>query len=448
MELTASTISLPARQPDWARRVQSDPVLLGDIARAVGGPFHVLHPGRFTDNLVAFTDTLVTGGVSGQVYFGKKANRSACWVPECARAGAGVDVASVPELVDALAGGVRGADLMVTGAAKSAELVWLAARQQCVVAVDALDELDRVIAIGRSAAPVRVLLRLLPENDQGSRFGLTADEVAEALRRCVAAGSAVRVEGFSFHLGGYEVRPRAGMAATALGYCHRARELGLPAASVSIGGGFAAAYLDEPDWTRFTEEYRSSWFHRGKTFTHFYPYHQSPTGADMLREVLTSPLPGGGTVATEFARTGTRLLLEPGRALLDQAGFTVFPVQGFKKRGDYGIVTVAGLSMSISEQWKGSEFLPDPVLWPADGPGAPVSACVGGSSCLEYDMLSWRKIPFSRPPRHGDLLAYPNTAGYQMDKNETRFHELPLPARVVLDASGPGWRIEGEVQRR
>ncbi|MFE3170294.1 alanine racemase [Amycolatopsis sp. NPDC059090] len=437
MELTASTISLPARQADWASETQSDPRLLGDLARAVGGPFHVLNPRQFADNLVAFTDALVTAGVSGQVYFGKKANRSACWVPECASAGAGVDVASVPELVGALAGGVRGEDVMVTGAAKSADLLWLSARHRCVVAVDALDELDRVLAIGQTP-PIRILLRLLPEKDQGSRFGLNPDEVDEALRRC--AGAAVRMEGFSFHLGGYEVQSRARMAEVALEQCLRAREAGLPAESVSIGGGFAASYLDEADWTRFTEEYRPSWFHNGKNFTHFYPYHQAPTGADMLADVLASPL-RGGTVASEFARTGTRLLLEPGRALLDQAGFTVFPVQGFKMRDGYGIVTVAGLSMSVSEQWKGSEFLPDPLLWPAAGPGEPVAACVGGSSCLEYDMLSWRKIPFPRPPRHGDLLVYPNTAGYQMDKNETRFHGLPLPARVVVD--GAGWRIEG-----
>ncbi|WP_336161788.1 alanine racemase [Amycolatopsis sp. VC5-11] len=444
MELTTSTISLPARQADWARQAQEDPVLLGEITRAVGGPFHVLHPPRFADNLAAFTDALVAAGVSGQVYFGKKANRSACWAPECANAGAGVDVASVPELVAALAGGVRGEDVMVTGAAKSGDLVWLAARHRSLVAVDALDELDRVLAIGRSAEPVRILLRLVPDTAPGSRFGLTPDEVTAALHRCADAGSAVRMEGFSFHLGGYEVAPRARMAAAALAQCLRAREFGLPAAAVSIGGGFAASYLEPADWTRFTEEYRPSWFHNGQTFTHFYPYHQSPTGAEMLAEVLASPASGGETIAAEFARTGTELLLEPGRALLDQAGFTVFPVQGFKERGGYGIVTVAGLSMSVSEQWKGSEFLPDPVLWPADGPGEPVAACVGGSSCLEYDMLSWRKIPFPRPPAHGDLLVYPNTAGYQMDKNETRFHGLPLPARVVLDLPGAGWRIEGE----
>ena len=110
------------------------------------------------------------------------------------------------------------------------------------------------------------------------------------------------------------------------------------------------------------------------------------------------------------------------------------------------MITVDGLSMSLSEQWKGSEFLPDPVLWPAapavepEHPGEPVRACVGGASCLEYDMLTWRKVPFPRAARAGDLLVYPNTAGYQMDKNESRFHDLPLPARFLVEDDAGGAR--------
>jgi diaminopimelate decarboxylase len=98
----------------------------------------------------------------------------------------------------------------------------------------------------------------------------------------------------------------------------------------------------------------------------------------------------------------------------------------------------------VSEQWKGSEYLPEPILWPSTGTGDPIDACVGGASCLEYDMLTWRKVPFPRPPHYGDLLVYPNTAAYQMDKNETKFHQIPLPARVVVSHTGSRfqWRLE------
>lgn len=449
------SVRLPAMEPEWAQRVRADPALLAQIAHTIGGPFHLLRPEMFAVNLAAFTDVLIEAGVAGQVYYGKKANKSSCWLSECARAGAGVDVASVPELVDALAGGVRGADLVVTGAAKVDQLLWLAARHGCLITVDAEDELERVIRLAEEpelGGPVRILLRVLPESDPHSRFGFdprgTDSELDRALRRCVAARDQVTMHGFSFHLGGYAVAPRAAMAAELLRRCLEARERGLVADSISIGGGFAVSYLRGEDWAEFTGGRRDEWFHAGRTFGHFYPYHQAPTGADMLRAVLTHPVPGHPDsqhrdLATALSTTGTRLLLEPGRALLDGAGFSVFGVRGIKRRDGYDIATVDGLSTSISEQWKHSEFLPDPILWPA-APGEPTAACVGGASCLEYDMLTWRKVPFPRPPRPGDLLIYPNTAGYQMDKNETEFHQLPLPARVVLTGDGERqrWRLE------
>jgi diaminopimelate decarboxylase len=445
MELTASMISLPAIEPYWAQQVRADPQLLADIAHAVRGPFHVLYPARFVENLTAFSNALITTGVAGRVYFGKKANKSECWLSACAEGNAGVDVASAPELVHALGHGVRGEDLEVTGAAKSEELLWLAARHRCLIAVDALDELERVIAVAHSTGAVRILLRVLSDVNPHSRFGLSAAELDRALGRCVQERKLVIMEGFSFHLDGYKVAPRASLASDLVDRCVVARAQGLVASAVSIGGGFAVSYLDEAAWRQFNQDYRDSWFHSNKTFTQFYPYCQSPTGADMLVEILTSPVAGEcASLGAKFAHTGTRVFLEPGRALLDGSGFSVFPVQGFKERGDYGIVTVAGLSASVSEQWKGSEYLPEPILWPSTDIDAPVNACVGGASCLEYDMLTWRKVPFPRAPHYGDLLIYPNTAGYQMDKNETEFHQLPLPARVVVSDNGSRfqWRLD------
>jgi diaminopimelate decarboxylase len=76
----------------------------------------------------------------------------------------------------------------------------------------------------------------------------------------------------------------------------------------------------------------------------------------------------------------------------------------------------------LAPQWKSSEFLPDPTLSPEEEPIAPARSCVGGASCLEEDMLTWRKVVFPREPSHGDLLNYSNTAGYVMDTFESEFH--------------------------
>lgn len=440
------TPSLPARPRPWSSRLLAEPRALGEMARHAGGPFHVLHPETFAGNVRAFHAALLAAGVDGAVLYGKKANRSACFLHACLETGAGVDVASAPELAHALATGLRGEDVVVTGPAKSDELLRLALEQRALIAVDALDELAHLVALTRAARPARILLRVLPPTDPHSRFGFDDVELDRALEQARQARELVEVEGFSFHLSGYEPAPRAELASALVERCLAARADGHPATAISIGGGFAVSYAEAYDWQRFLAEHDDGDYHAGRRPARFYPYHQQPTKADMLAAVLAHRAGGGPSLAQRLRGHGIRLLLEPGRALLDGAGFSVFGVQGYKARGgsapdgrEYGIVTVDGLSMSVSEQWKGSEFLPDPQLWPLPPTGdpspEPVAAAVGGASCLEYDMLSWRRVPFPRPPRRGDLIVYPNTAGYQMDKNESRFHQLPLPTRFV--AQGP-----------
>ncbi|MFF3224274.1 alanine racemase [Nocardia suismassiliense] len=424
---------LPALEQEWQRRVRTDPQLLFDIHHAVGGPFHVIYPEQFARNLRSFQASLAGHGVRGQVYYGKKANKAGCWLPTIADLDGAVDVASEPELVHALAHGIRGRDIGVTGAAKTDALLRLAARHDCVVAIDALDELARIAEIARSAGPVRILLRRLPPSAPHSRFGLSAADLDTAITLCAQWQPQIELIGFSFHLDGYAVAPRAELAFDLIQLCAKTKAQGLPITTLSIGGGFACRYVGDDDWQAFLDHRRDDWFHAGKRFEKFYPYAQEPTGADMLDAILRTSF-DGRTLASHLRDNDIQLFIEPGRALLIDAGFTVFPVLGFKQNADYGITTVHGLSMSVSEQWKGSEFLLDPILVPrrTDPAAQPIASCVGGASCMEYDVLTWRKVPLPQRPAHGDLLLYPNTAGYQMDKNESEFHQLPLPPKVVV----------------
>ncbi|MEV7551860.1 Y4yA family PLP-dependent enzyme [Amycolatopsis sp. NPDC089917] len=429
---------LPALERPWAHQLR-DSEILWEIARGVGGgPFHVVHPATFAENLGEMVAALAAERVDGTVYYGKKANKAAAWLRECVRPGTGVDVASVPELVHALGNGVRGEAIGVTGAAKPDGLLWLALRHRCLIAVDAADELERVARLATELGETaEVLLRVRPPSAPESRFGFAPDALSAAVRRC---DSPVVLRGFSFHLDGYDPVPRAELAASLIELCRDARASGHPASKISIGGGIAVSYVDADAWARFESGRHDGWFHAGRNPARTYPYHQAPTGAAMVTAVLRHEI-AGKPLAERLRDAGIELLLEPGRALVDGAGFSVFPVLGCKTADDHLITTVAGLSMSLSEQWKGSEFLPDPVLVRQDGPGGtPVRTIVAGSSCMEYDVLTWRVVGLPARPRTGDLLVYPGTAGYQMDKNESGFHQLPLPPKVVVD--GDRWHAD------
>ena len=47
-------------------------------------------------------------------------------------------------------------------------------------------------------------------------------------------------------------------------------------------------------------------------------------------------------------------------------------------------------------------------------------------------MITWRKIEFDSKPERGDLLVYFNTAGYQMDSNESTFHKIPVLEKYII----------------
>lgn len=420
---------LTAHRDPWERRLLADPDLLASLARAAGGPFHVLYPDRVTANVATFRAALDDAGVAGSVHYARKANKAACVLDACARTGAGADVSSLGELRAALGAGIRGEDLMITGPAKPDRLLWLAARHGAMIAVDAPDELERLIML---AEPARVLLRVRPPGST-SRFGLGDADLDAAVGR-IADVPELRLHGFSFHLPGYDPAARTRLAGALIERCLRARALGHPADTISIGGGFAVDYAEPAEWAAFRDGLADHWCHGEQGVRDLYPYHSESHGAAMLTEVLRAD-----RLAERLRDNGIRLAVEPGRALLDRAGCSVFGVLGSKIMTAHGLpyrmITVDGSSLSLSEQWFGSEYLPDPVLWPAGDPaGAPVPTSVGGATCLESDLLSRRRIPLAREARIGDLLVYPNTAGYQMDSNESSFHDHPIPPKFVLNA--------------
>jgi diaminopimelate decarboxylase len=127
--------------------------------------------------------------------------------------------------------------------------------------------------------------------------------------------------------------------------------------------------------------------------------------------------------------------------LVDQAGLSMFRVRAIRNVGDYLITTVEGQNFSLSEQWFNSEFLPDPLLISFHSSNAmPCLTSIAGCSCLDADMLTWRKIAFPDQPSPGDIVVNANTAGYQMDSNESSFHRLPIPPKVAVWSDGQSFR--------
>ncbi|MFE4631980.1 alanine racemase [Streptomyces sp. NPDC056773] len=445
--------ALPAlRHPAVSTLLADHRTLLADLLDGLGSPLHVVLPEVFEENVVGLQQAFAEAGATVDILFAKKANKADCYVRSAASLGVGIDVASTPELVKAMAGGVPGHRIGISGPEKDDALHALAVQHGCLVAVDSVGELRRLAETARlGRRQARVLLRSRTVGQSASRFGLSATEREAAVGLCADLAAHVSLRGFSFHLNGYSTAERATAANEMIENCLDARRRGLFRTElVDIGGGLPVRYVEPRLWDAFVAQNAPAHYHAAKSFKDFYPY-GGQTAAQAVRAIMAHPVDGTETLSAKAQRLGIRFVVEPGRALLDQAGFTMYRVQQVDDRrdtGGYAIVTVAGSSFSLSEQWFNSEYLPDPLLLSA-GPASDevFPACVAGSTCLEGDLVTWRKIGFPRPVSRGDHLVYLNTAGYQMDSNESPFHDAALPLKAVLrlgDGDGPpSWRLDG-----
>lgn len=440
------------RHPTVSTLLYSHHPLLTELLDGLGSPLHVVLPEVFEENIAALRQAFAETGADVDILFAKKANKADCFVRSASATGLGVDTASTAEVVKALAGGVPGHRIGISGPEKDDTLHTLAVQHDCLVAVDSITELRRLAATARLARrQVRVLLRARTSSQPGSRFGMAGPERVAAVDQCTELGEHVNLHGFSFHLNGYSPEERAVAANEMIEHCLDARQRGAQHADVvDIGGGLPMRYVDPQLWEQFVRQNEPAHYHGTKASRglYFYPYGGMPP-TEAARRIMTHPVDGIENLSAKATRTGIRFIVEPGRSLLDQAGFTVFRVQQVEDRRDtdgYAIATVAGNSLSLCEQWFNTDYLPDPVLLSAQ----PVAdeefpASVAGSTCLENDMVTWRKIGLPRPVRPGDHLVYLNTAGYHSDFLESRFHDTALPWKVVVrfGDGAPRWRLDG-----
>ena len=122
-------------------------------------------------------------------------------------------------------------------------------------------------------------------------------------------------------------------------------DLGFEISVVNIGGGFKVSYLESADeWNEYTSALRDAalgkrdaitW--QGSTFGlipdkgklrggfNSYSYYDPLTGPRFLEELLNQELLtfDGANISTLLRSNGINLSIEPGRALVDQAGVTV-----------------------------------------------------------------------------------------------------------------------------
>lgn len=453
---------LTAIMHPWMNRLIRDRALLCRLLETNGSPIHLHHAGPFAENVTLFEKVFEQHHITGAIYYARKANPCTLFVNTSQQLGIGIDTASYLELKQCLEMGCDSHKLVVTAAIKNEQLVRLALKHDVLMMLDNEDECKFVNEMaGRLGKVAEVGIRISGFQHNGekiySRFGFDTDRVASFIISKLGKGTTyekLRYKGFHFHLHGYSTHQRSEALIRSIELADELLVKSIPTAFIDMGGGILINYLSSAvQWKMFWSELKKAI--RGErtaiTFNNdglgyqmihaqlhgnpdVYPFYNELPKELFLDEVLSYSDIKGTKVASMLKERGIELRIQPGRSLLDQSGCTFANVIHRKKdsRGDW----LVGLQMNRSQLSSASaDFLLDPIFICKSDQNAkkrPFTGFLTGGYCLETDILLKRKLLMPNGISAGDVVCFPNTAGYMMHFNESRSHLFEFARNLVI----------------
>lgn len=446
------------------------------LCRKHGLPLHLYDGLQIARNLAAFQRVIMESGLPGEVRFATKA----CGIPEIlkivAQAKAGVDVASEFELRLALNSGLVPDQIVIHGNAKSDGYLEQAVGLQALIVANDRGELDLIESqAGKQKKKARVLLRLSGfELDPGTaagiftagvwcKFGEPFDQVPMLLKG-LRHWPHLDLIGFQVHIGSQitAIKPYRIVLGKLMELAgHFQETLGRPVGILDLGGGFPLSYIEKKTWngllTSLEKQIRSGnktiaaweglsggfkpllqggqWVPGQWSGERFYaPWEKEHLLARLLKGKVSLK---GKTVAVKRAWSqigNPTLMVEPGRAIVGDAGITLARVSGVRTvAGNHSLVT---LELGIVNHGTG---LVEPDLYPWSLANdrqrkdrRPFKAFVAGHLCFSGDMLSRYPVFFPRKPVRGDIAVIEKTGAYAPSFFASSANGFPLPVQVVI----------------
>jgi diaminopimelate decarboxylase len=395
-------------------RLYCENVALDTLARKLGTPLYVYSERTLTAQFRRLDQAL--GGVDHLLCFAVKSNSNRAVLRALAALGSGFDVVSAGELERVLAAGGDPARCVFAGVGKTAAELEYALRQgiYCINAESEpeLERLDRIAARLRVTAPVAVRVnpdvaahthRKITTGTYENKFGIAFEQV-EALYARARRRKHLRLRGLQMHIGSQitEVGPFAEAARKVRPLAQRLKEAyGLE--FLSLGGGLGIVYQDAlasgaPAWWR------------------------SPRHQQML-----TPEKYAARLLPIVAPLGLRLLLEPGRFIVGNAGVLLTRVEYLKRTGRKTFIIVdAAMNDLIRPAFYDAYHEIVPLT---RAPRVRVRADVVGPVCESGDLFCHdRLLP---AVREGEYLALMSAGAYSFAM-ASNYNSRPLAAEVLV----------------
>jgi len=400
MEATAHEEAFPR----GASGLRCEKVSLDVIASAVGTPCYVYSASAIREQYRRLRDAM--GNLDVRLHYSVKANSSIAILELLRELGAGLDIVSGGELFRALKAGYSGRDIVFSGVGKTRREMEEALKAEVLLFnVESEQELNVLDSVANQLGVIApVALRVNPEvlvdtphpytrtGEKGMKFGIPFDE-ALAVAKVAAKLKNVSLRGLDMHVGSqisqfapYEVGVQRLLHLR--GEIERDTKLRLE--YLDIGGGLAVTY-------------------------------------DAERSVDVAQF--GEAIGALVGDSGLKIILEPGRFLVGNAGVLLTRVL-YRKRsgGKEFIIADAGMTDLL----RPSHYNAYHRIEAVKPTGRSTVADVVGPICESGDFLALdRQIDDAQP---GDLLAVQSTGayGFVMSSN---YNSRPRAAEVLVDGA-------------
>jgi diaminopimelate decarboxylase len=408
-------------------RLHCEDVDLDRIAREFGTPLYIYSAGTILDHYRRLDAAL--SELDHLICYAVKANSNGAILSLLVEAGAGFDIVSGGELFRVLAGGGNSRCCTFAGVGKSPGEIEYALEQGVysfnVESEDELEDIDRIAGAKNSRA--RIALRANPDVDPhtheyistGSRenkFGIALDQIAAAYERAAKMPN-IDIVGVQMHIGSQitETQPFVDAINKIAPLVLELRaKYGIE--FFSIGGGVGIVYESS-----FVSGSRD-WWDSSTRLRSRRPTARQATKNLSIREYVDAILP-------PLRELKLRILLEPGRLLVGNAGILLTRIRYIKRTGQKKFAIVdAGMNDLIRPALYRSFHEIVPVEEPGKSKNIEKIDIVG-PVCETGDFFA---LDREMPELHeGDLLAIMSAGayGFVMASN---YNSRPLPAEALV----------------
>jgi diaminopimelate decarboxylase len=397
-------------------QLHCEEVALAALAEEHGTPLYVYSAGTIRDHYRRLRDSL--GQLPHDICYAVKANSNGAILRLLAAEGAGFDIVSGGELFRVLRAGGRADRCTFAGVGKSRDEIAYALREGVhSFNIESEAELDHINRIaGELSLRAPIALRVNPDVEASThkyistgksenKFGIALGRI-RTVYEAAAQIPHIKIRGVQMHIGSQitQARPFAEAIAKIAPLVRELKER-YAIEFVSIGGGMGIIYK------RALESGSGQWWHD----------HGGEETAFSVREYSAAIVP-------PLQSLGVRVLLEPGRFLVGNAGVLLTRVQYVKPAEQKKFIIVdAGMNDLIRPALYQSYHEIVPVAEPRSSVTENVD--VVGPVCESGDFFAQeRALP---PFREGDLAAIMSAGayGFVMASN---YNSRPFPAEVLV----------------